>query len=76
MIVLVDTSRDASHDAHECGLQRMLQVDVVTVTLLPVVSEWMHDWTNTKADAPVKEVYSKYGRMMGMRPAPPTFRTS
>ena len=63
---LIDASGDASHDAHEYGVERMLQVGVVPVTLLQVVSEWMHDWTNPKADALVKEVYSKYDGMMGM----------
>jgi nicotinamidase-related amidase len=63
---LIDASGDASDDAHEYGVERMLQVGVVPVTLLQVVSEWMHDWTNPKADALVKEVYSKYDGMMGM----------
>jgi hypothetical protein len=30
------------------------------------VSEWMHDWNNPKAGDLVKEVYSKYGAMIGI----------
>jgi nicotinamidase-related amidase len=63
---LIDASGDASPDAHRYGVERMIQVGVVPVTLLQVVSEWMHDWTNPKADTLVKEVYSRYDGMMGM----------
>jgi hypothetical protein len=32
-----------------------------------LVSEWMHDWDNPKAGELVKEVYSRYGAMIGLR---------
>ncbi len=63
---LIDASGDASHDAHKYGVKRMTQVGVVPVTLLQVVSEWMHDWANPKAGDLVKEVYSKFDAMLGM----------
>ena len=49
------------------GLNRMLQVGVVPLTLEALVSEWMHDWNNPKAGELVAEVYSKYSAMIGLR---------
>jgi len=45
----------------------MLQVGVVPITLESLVSEWMHGWANPKSGELVKEVYSKYGAMIGLR---------
>ncbi len=44
----------------------MLQAGVIPITLESLVSEWMHDWDNPKAEELVCEVYSKYGAMMGL----------
>ncbi len=63
---LIDAAGDASADAHKYGVERMLQVGVVPVTLMQMMSEWMHDWTNPKAGELVTEVYSKYDAMIGM----------
>lgn len=63
---LIDAAGDASLDAHKYGIKRMLQVGVVPVTLIQLVSEWMHDWANPKAGDLVREVYSKYDAMLGM----------
>jgi nicotinamidase-related amidase len=40
---------------------------VIPITLEALVSEWMHDWGNPKAADLVKDVYSKYGAMVGLR---------
>lgn len=40
---------------------------MVPVTLMQLVSEWMHDWMNPKSGELVKEVYSKYDAMIGMQ---------
>jgi hypothetical protein len=46
-------------DAHKYGAKRMLQSEVIPITLESLVSEWMHDWSNPNAGELVKEVYSK-----------------
>jgi nicotinamidase-related amidase len=63
---LIDAAGDDSLDAHNYGVQRMLQVGVVPITVIALVSEWMHDWANPKAGELKKEVYSKYDAMLGM----------
>jgi len=63
---LVDAAGDSTLDAHKYGVKRMLQAGVIPITLESLVSEWMHDWNNPKAGELVKEVYSKYGAMIGM----------
>jgi nicotinamidase-related amidase len=63
---LMDAAGDSTADAHQFGIERMLQVGVVPITLESLVSEWMHDWANPKAGELVKEVYTRYGAMIGM----------
>ena len=63
---LMDAAADSSSDAHKYGIKRMLQAGVIPITVESLVSEWMHDWNNPKAGELVKEVYSKYGAMIGM----------
>jgi len=64
---LMDAAGDSTPDAHKYGIERMLQAGVVPITLESLVSEWMHDWDNPKAGELVKEVYSKYGYMIGLQ---------
>lgn len=63
---LMDAAGDSTPDAHKYGIKRMLQAGVVPMTLETLVSEWMHDWGNPKAGELVKEVYSKFGAMIGL----------
>jgi len=63
---LMDAAGDWSPDAHEYGIQRMLQEGIVPMTWMPVVSEWMHDWANPKAGDLRKEVYGRYDAILGM----------
>lgn len=63
---LIDALGDSTPDAHKFGIRRMLQVKVVPITLESLVSEWMHDWGNPKAGELLKEVYSKFGAMIGL----------
>ena len=63
---LIDAAGDSTPDAHKYGVKRMLQAGVIPITLESLVSEWMHDWGNPKAGELVKEVYSKYGAMIGL----------
>jgi nicotinamidase-related amidase len=63
---LMDAGGDASPEAHNYGIQRMLQVGIVPLTWIPLVSEWMHDWANPKADELKKEVYGRYDVVLGM----------
>lgn len=64
---LMDAAGDSTPDAHKYGIERMLQVGVVPLTLEALVSEWIHDWSNPKAGDLVKEVYTHYGAMIGWR---------
>jgi nicotinamidase-related amidase len=64
---LIDAAGDSTPDAHRFGVERMLQVGVVPITLESLVSEWMHDWGNPKAGELVREVYSRYGYMIGIK---------
>lgn len=64
---LMDAAGDSTPDAHKYGIERMLQAGVIPITLESLVSEWMHDWGNPKAGELVKEVYSKYGAMIGLQ---------
>ena len=64
---LIDAAGDSTLDAHKYGVKRMLQAGVMPITLESLVSEWMHDWNNPKAGELVKEVYSKYGAMIGLQ---------
>lgn len=63
---LMDAAGDSTSHAHKYGIKRMLQAGVIPITVESLVSEWMHDWNNPKAGELVKEVYSKYGAMIGM----------
>jgi nicotinamidase-related amidase len=63
---LMDAAGDSTSAAHKYGIKRMLQAGVIPITVESLVSEWMHDWGNPKAGELVKEVYSKYGAMIGM----------
>ncbi|HVP96923.1 isochorismatase family protein [Methanoregula sp.] len=63
---LMDAAGDSTPDAHRYGIERMLQAGVIPITVESLVSEWMHDWANPKAGELVKEVYSRYGYMIGM----------
>jgi nicotinamidase-related amidase len=64
---LMDAAGDSTPDAHKYGIKRMLQAGVIPITLESLVSEWMHDWNNPKAGELVKEVYSRYGYMIGLQ---------
>ena len=64
---LIDAAGDSTIDAPKYGVERMLQVGVVPLTLEALVSEWMHDWGNPKAGELVAEISSKYGAMIGLR---------
>jgi len=62
---LMDAGGDSTPDAHKYGVKRMIQAGVIPITVESLVSEWMHAWTNPKAGELVKEVYSRYGYMIG-----------
>ncbi len=63
---LIDAAGDSTPDAHKYGVERMLQAGIVPTTVECLVSEWMHDWANPKSGELVREVYSKYGYMLGL----------
>jgi nicotinamidase-related amidase len=63
---LMDAGGDSTVDAHKFGIRRMIQAGIIPITVESLVSEWMHDWNNPKAGELLKEVYSKYGAMLGI----------
>jgi len=63
---LMDAGGDASPEAHTYAIQRMIQVGIVPITWMPLVSEWMHDWANPKAEELRKEVYGRYDVILSM----------
>ena len=65
VVGLMDAAGDSTPEAHRYGIERMLQVGVVPITVESLVSEWMDTWANPKAGELVKEVSSKYGAMLG-----------
>ena len=64
---LMDATGDSTPAAYRYGVKRMLQAGVVPTTLESVTSEWMHDWGNPKAGELVRQVYSRYGAMLGLK---------
>jgi nicotinamidase-related amidase len=62
---LMDAAGDATQDAHNYGIKRMLQAGVAPITWETLVSEWMHDWNNPKVPELIK-VYAQYDAMMGL----------
>lgn len=64
---LMDAAGDSTPDAHRYGIKRMFQAGVTPITVESLISEWLHDWANPKAGDLVKEVYSRYGYMIGLR---------
>ncbi len=64
---LMDAAGDSTPDAHKYGIERMLQAGVIPLTLEALVSEWMHAWSNPKSAELVREVYTKYGDIIGLR---------
>lgn len=62
---LIDAAGDSTPESHHYGIKRMLQAGVIPITVESLVSEWMHDWGNPKAGELVKEVYSRFGAMIG-----------
>jgi nicotinamidase-related amidase len=63
---VMDAAGDWNPDTHKYGVQRMVQAGVVPMTWMPVVSEWMHDWGNPKADQLKQEVYGRYDPILAM----------
>lgn len=64
---LMDAAGDSTPDAHRYGIERMLLAGVIPITTESLVSEWMHDWGNPKAMELVRDVYSQYGYMIGLK---------
>jgi nicotinamidase-related amidase len=64
---LMDAAGDSTPDAHRYGIERMLQAGVIPITTESLVSEWMHDWGNPKSMELIREVYSRYGYMIGLQ---------
>lgn len=61
---LIDAAGDASIDAHEYGVERMLQAGVVPTTWMPLVSEWMHDWSNSNVERLKRDVFGAYNPLL------------
>ena len=57
---LMDAGGDDTLLAHDCGVKRMIHSNIVPMTWMPVVSSWMHDWTDKNAEKMSRDVYSVY----------------
>lgn len=63
---LMDAAGDSTPDAHNYGVQRMIQAGVIPTTWETLTSEWMHDWNNPKSGEIIKKVYDQYDAVLGM----------
>lgn len=52
----MDAGGDVSANAHNYGIQRMIQAEATPITWMALTSEWMHDWSNLQADSWLKEL--------------------
>jgi nicotinamidase-related amidase len=63
--VLADVSGDVDKEAHERGMQRMIQAGAVPVTWLPVALEWQKDWSNSATAAELVKIAQDHGGAWG-----------
>lgn len=63
---VMDISGDATHDAYEYGVKRMVQAGVIPVTWMSTVSEWIRGWDHPKSRKLTDEVYSRYDKDLYM----------
>ena len=64
---LIDAAGDSTLDAQKYAVKENVAGRSYPDYAESLVSEWMHDWNNPKAGELVKEVYSKYGAMIGLQ---------
>lgn len=63
--VVADASGGSSVEAHELGLQRMIQAGARPMTWIGVISELQYDWSNKKTYDAVNKIVTEHGGSWG-----------
>ncbi|MFJ2742950.1 hydrolase [Streptomyces sp. NPDC087440] len=62
---VTDASGATTAEAHERGVQRMIQAGVVPMTAGTVISEWQRDWARTATVPGMSEIMFEHGGSFG-----------
>jgi len=65
VFAVTDASGSTSLEAHERGVQRMIQHGVVPVTAGTVLGEWQRDWARVETVPGVAEIFMTHGGNFG-----------
>jgi nicotinamidase-related amidase len=65
VFIVTDASGGVSVEAHERGVQRMVQAGAVPVTWIGFASELQRDWAREKTIAGISEIMLKHGGNIG-----------
>jgi nicotinamidase-related amidase len=63
---VTDASGGVSREAHDMGVQRMIQAGAVPITWMAVMSEWQRDWARDKNLPALAEVLAAHGGASGV----------
>jgi nicotinamidase-related amidase len=63
---VTDASGGVSIEAHEMGMQRMIQAGITPITWLAVLCEWQRDWARTEKLGALAEVLGQHGGGSGI----------
>lgn len=61
---LIDAGGDETLDAHNSGIQRMLEAGVTPITWMSLTGEWMNGGANQADGESTNELYGKYSAML------------
>lgn len=64
--VVADACGDVNEEAHQHGMQRMVQAGAVPMTWIPVMLELQRDWANAATADKVRQIAIEHGGAMGM----------
>ncbi|NJP95117.1 hydrolase [Nonomuraea sp. FMUSA5-5] len=65
VIAVTDASGATSPEAHERGVQRMVQAGVIPVTTGTVLGEWQRDWAREETVPGIAEIFMSHGGSFG-----------
>lgn len=61
---LIDAAGDTTLEAHNSGVQRMLEAGVTPITWMSLTAEWMNSGSNSDENEVTNESYGKYSAML------------
>ncbi len=64
--VITDACGDVSREAHEMGVQRMIQAGVKPMTSMQYILELQRDWARASTYKPLTDLVKKYGGAYGI----------